>query len=193
MNANAPVSATKKHFIAADALLTFEGETNTVAEWARRTGSSVHSIGARLDRGWDLERALLEPTRYQALRAGSLAKARAGIMARIKIPCPALTTVEAAQMAGVSKAVILRAVDQDALPRRYLGGALAFQRAEIESWMAERTASDKAARRALLHKKERQLAQLRIEIAALRGYDRAPRVALALRDIVPERYYPEKG
>lgn len=39
-------------------LLSFNGETLTVADWARRTGISAPAIAKRLKRGWSIEKAL---------------------------------------------------------------------------------------------------------------------------------------
>ena len=41
--------------------LTFNGETHTVAEWARRTGLSHSTILGRVKRGWCVEKALTTP------------------------------------------------------------------------------------------------------------------------------------
>jgi len=45
-------------------LLTWNGETHTQAEWARRSGLPVTIIRARLREGWSVERTLGQP-RYQ--------------------------------------------------------------------------------------------------------------------------------
>jgi hypothetical protein len=44
-------------------LLTAFGETLCVSEWAERMGIKVNSLMARLDHGWDIERALTEPVK----------------------------------------------------------------------------------------------------------------------------------
>ena len=45
-------------------LITFKGETQTLSEWARRTGINQTTIRSRLDRlGWSTEKALTIPTR----------------------------------------------------------------------------------------------------------------------------------
>lgn len=41
--------------------LTFQGETLTQSEWARRTGLSKEVIHSRLKRGWSIEEALTTP------------------------------------------------------------------------------------------------------------------------------------
>ena len=38
--------------------LTFGGRTQTIAEWARETGVTEHTIGKRLRRGWTIAKAL---------------------------------------------------------------------------------------------------------------------------------------
>ena len=44
-------------------VLTFNGETLTLAQWSRRTGIKEHTIGARINRyGWTVEAALSTPT-----------------------------------------------------------------------------------------------------------------------------------
>jgi excisionase family DNA binding protein len=158
----------REECIAADALLTFEGETNTVAEWARRADSSVRSIGIRLENGWSIERALTELRHPHYANVAERREREEKHRARLRIPCPALTSDEAAQITGISKQIIVRAVNREELPRRYLGGALAFHRDELETWKKKRAVDRLNARIALLHKKERDLAQLRIDIAALR-------------------------
>lgn len=40
---------------------TFQGETLTVTEWANRTGIKRTTLNARLNHGWDIDRALTEP------------------------------------------------------------------------------------------------------------------------------------
>lgn len=42
-------------------LLTFRGETHTVAEWTRRLGAKRSALKARLRYGWPVERALSTP------------------------------------------------------------------------------------------------------------------------------------
>lgn len=44
-----------------DRLITFAGETLTVAQWADRTGLTVTQIGSRLRQDWPIERALTQP------------------------------------------------------------------------------------------------------------------------------------
>lgn len=41
-------------------LLTYNGETKTITEWAEKTGIKVGTIWARLHRGWSAERTLSE-------------------------------------------------------------------------------------------------------------------------------------
>lgn len=41
--------------------LSFNGETLTISDWARKLGVRVHTICTRLARGWSLERALTTP------------------------------------------------------------------------------------------------------------------------------------
>jgi hypothetical protein len=43
-------------------LITFRGETMPLIEWARRTGIRRDTIAYRLKRGWQVDRALTEPT-----------------------------------------------------------------------------------------------------------------------------------
>jgi hypothetical protein len=42
-----------------NAYYTLDGETLTLAQWARKRGASYKAVHARLNRGWSLERALL--------------------------------------------------------------------------------------------------------------------------------------
>jgi len=49
-------------------LLEYQGETLTIAEWARRAGLSPGALWGRLDRGWSVERALTTPARQAAPR-----------------------------------------------------------------------------------------------------------------------------
>jgi hypothetical protein len=42
-------------------LLTWNGETKTLAEWSRTTGLDYAALLARLNRGWSVERALSTP------------------------------------------------------------------------------------------------------------------------------------
>jgi hypothetical protein len=44
-------------------LLTFQGETMTVSEWARRVGMHPLTLFARLGAGWSVEEALTTPVR----------------------------------------------------------------------------------------------------------------------------------
>lgn len=44
-----------------DRLLTFEGETLTIQQWADRTGLTVTQIASRLRQHWTVERALTQP------------------------------------------------------------------------------------------------------------------------------------
>jgi hypothetical protein len=52
--------------------LTYQGETLTVKEWAKKKGLAVTTIMSRLDRGDDIERALRSsqkhPSKMQAMR-----------------------------------------------------------------------------------------------------------------------------
>ena len=43
-------------------LLEYKGETHTITEWARKQGISENALVHRIQRGWDIERALLTPT-----------------------------------------------------------------------------------------------------------------------------------
>lgn len=45
--------------------ITFNGETNTMAQWADITGISYSAIQHRLDRGWPIEEVLTRPTRVR--------------------------------------------------------------------------------------------------------------------------------
>ena len=44
-------------------LVTYKGETLTVAEWSERTHISANALYNRINRGWDLERAFTQPCR----------------------------------------------------------------------------------------------------------------------------------
>lgn len=44
-----------------DRLITFDGETLTMKQWADRTGISVANIASRLNQDWTIERALTQP------------------------------------------------------------------------------------------------------------------------------------
>lgn len=44
-------------------MLTFDGMTLTVKEWAHRTGQTSHGLDARIRCGWTVERALMTPVR----------------------------------------------------------------------------------------------------------------------------------
>lgn len=44
-------------------LITFEGETHTVTEWAEIKGINRQALYSRLKRGWSIERALFSPSR----------------------------------------------------------------------------------------------------------------------------------
>lgn len=46
-------------------ILTYDGRSLTLAEWARRTGIQSDTIGRRLERGWSIARALTEPPRQR--------------------------------------------------------------------------------------------------------------------------------
>jgi hypothetical protein len=48
--------------------LTFDGESLTVGEWARRMGAPVDRIWSRLRQGWSVERILKEPPHAQSAR-----------------------------------------------------------------------------------------------------------------------------
>jgi hypothetical protein len=43
--------------------LTYQGQTKTLAEWARSTGMAYGVLKHRLDRGWDVERIMNQPVR----------------------------------------------------------------------------------------------------------------------------------
>lgn len=42
-------------------LITFRGQTKTIAEWSREIGVDRHVLGSRIRNGWSIERALTEP------------------------------------------------------------------------------------------------------------------------------------
>jgi transcriptional regulator of acetoin/glycerol metabolism len=46
----------------ANVLLTYNGRTQTMAEWAREAGMDKRALWKRLKRGWSLDRALIPPT-----------------------------------------------------------------------------------------------------------------------------------
>jgi hypothetical protein len=43
--------------------ITFDGRTQTIAQWARETGIDQHALGKRLRRGWSPDDALTRPVR----------------------------------------------------------------------------------------------------------------------------------
>jgi hypothetical protein len=45
--------------------LTFNGETHTIAEWARRQGLSTQALWSRYQAGWSDARALTTPLRHR--------------------------------------------------------------------------------------------------------------------------------
>ncbi len=49
-------------------LLTLNGETLIVADWARRLGCKVSALRMRLSKGWSVEKALTEPFEYRTPR-----------------------------------------------------------------------------------------------------------------------------
>ena len=49
-------------------LLTFAGETLSVADWAERTGIPHHTLRGRLTMGWPVERILTQPKRAHVRR-----------------------------------------------------------------------------------------------------------------------------
>lgn len=64
--------------------LTLEGETRTVAQWAERAGVSSQVIKWRMNQGWPLDRALVEPAR---LKWPNGAGRNPGWKARSKVRC----------------------------------------------------------------------------------------------------------
>lgn len=43
--------------------LTYNGETQTISDWARKVGMANRTLWARLNRGWSLEKSLTKPLR----------------------------------------------------------------------------------------------------------------------------------
>lgn len=50
-------------------LLTYQGETLTATQWARKNGVKTELIYDRLERGWPVERILSQPARHLRRRA----------------------------------------------------------------------------------------------------------------------------
>lgn len=48
-------------------LLTFDGETKTVKEWADTQGLHQRTLGLRIDRGWDIGSALTKPVQQRTV------------------------------------------------------------------------------------------------------------------------------
>jgi len=46
-----------------NAVITHNGESMPISAWAERTGIPIHTLGARVRRGWTTERALTETVR----------------------------------------------------------------------------------------------------------------------------------
>jgi hypothetical protein len=64
-------------------LLTANGKTQCVSEWAREIGLSPQSILYRLERGWLVERAVSEPRGKFGPMRGALAAKRASSLAQV--------------------------------------------------------------------------------------------------------------
>lgn len=56
-----PARKTRKITKIVDRRITHDGQTHTIAQWSKRTGVPVTNIGARLNQGWSVERALTQP------------------------------------------------------------------------------------------------------------------------------------
>lgn len=50
-------------------LLTIDGETKRLFEWAEEYGNSRQLIAERIGRGWDVERAVTQPARKYERRS----------------------------------------------------------------------------------------------------------------------------
>jgi hypothetical protein len=50
-------------------LITFDGETRNIAQWARELKMSCSTLRVRLQKGWSVERALTTPTKTQMIRS----------------------------------------------------------------------------------------------------------------------------
>ena len=50
-------------------LITFDGETRNMSEWAKEIGISCSTLRHRLQHGWSVERALTTPSYTQVLRS----------------------------------------------------------------------------------------------------------------------------
>jgi len=50
-------------------ILTLNGESGTLASWARRLGMNWVSLARRLERGWPIEKALTQPPQHRPRRA----------------------------------------------------------------------------------------------------------------------------
>jgi hypothetical protein len=53
-------------------MLTYKGETLTMAEWSRRTGLSADALRGRIRKGWSVERALTESRDEARVRARTI-------------------------------------------------------------------------------------------------------------------------
>lgn len=49
--------------------ITYQGQTQCLADWAKQAGMAPNALGSRLKLGWTMERAMTEPVRKHARRA----------------------------------------------------------------------------------------------------------------------------
>lgn len=106
-------------------LVTFNGETRTVTEWARHIGVSPPTLLSRLNGGWSVERALLKPTRQPIMRDKVLAAFDADPQ-RTSLKIASLVSVDAAYVRAILRRYgrkLARPQGHNKLPSDMVNGA----------------------------------------------------------------------